>query len=87
MNQSHLANESELEEDTVTAGNTSNASRSINKIWSTTQDPWSSGSINPFTGDFSELMAQESLHVNKDSMPIAVYVLFKEIIHLLMANK
>jgi hypothetical protein len=43
MNQSHLA-KSEFEEDTVTAGDTSNASRSRDKIWSTTQNLWSFGS-------------------------------------------
>lgn len=59
MNQSHLE-KSELEEDTVTAGDTSNASRSRDKIWSTTQDPWSFGSINPFTGDLSEVDTRDT---------------------------
>lgn len=59
MNQSHLE-KSELEEDTVPAGDTSNASRSGDKIWSTIQDPWSFGSINPFTGDLSEVDTRET---------------------------
>jgi hypothetical protein len=51
------------------------------------QDPWSFGGINPFTGGLSELGIQETSHVNRNFMPITVFlVLLKEIIHLLMAD-
>jgi hypothetical protein len=59
MNQSHLV-KSGFEEDTVIAGDTSNASRSRDKICSTTQNLWSFGSINPFTGDLSEVDTRDT---------------------------
>jgi hypothetical protein len=45
-------------------------------IWSRPQDTSNSGGIHPFTGGTSGLMIQEELHVNKDSTPIIVGLLF-----------
>jgi hypothetical protein len=56
-------------------------------IWSRPQNSWNSGGVHPFTGSPSELRIQEPPHVNKDSTPVTVFLLFfMEAIELLVAE-
>jgi hypothetical protein len=56
-------------------------------IWSGLQDTWNSGGVHPYTGGPSGLRIQEVPHMNMDSTPIIVFLLFfREVIQLLVAG-
>jgi hypothetical protein len=67
-------------------GDTVATSGSQVHIWSRSHDTWNSGGVCPFTGDLSELRIQELPHVNKESTPITIPLLFMEVIQLLVAE-
>jgi hypothetical protein len=45
------------------------------QIWSRPQNFWNSSDVLVFTGGLSGLRIQAALHVNKDSTPIAIFLL------------
>jgi hypothetical protein len=55
--------------------------------WPRPQDTWNSGGVHPFTWHPSRVRIQEAPHVNKDSTPITIFLLFfMEVIQLLVAE-
>jgi hypothetical protein len=56
-------------------------------IWSRPQNTWNFGHVHPFTGGPSGVRIQEVPHVNNDSTPVTVFLLFfMEMIQLLVAE-
>jgi hypothetical protein len=56
-------------------------------IWSRPKDTWNSDGVHSFTGGPGELRIQALPHVNKDSIPITVFLLFfMEVIKLSVAE-
>jgi hypothetical protein len=47
---------------------------------------WNSGDVHPFTGGPTTLRIQDTHHVNKDSIPITVFLSFMEVIQMLVAE-
>jgi hypothetical protein len=75
--------ESELEEDTMAAGDNNNVTQS----WSSSQHSWNSGEAHPFIGGPSGLKTQEAPYVNKDSSPTTIFYLsVMDVIPLLVAE-
>jgi hypothetical protein len=79
--------ESELDDDTVPAGDNINVSGSQDNIWLRPQHTCNSGGIHTFIGSLNGLRIQEAPHVNKHSNPVTVFFLFfTEVIQLLVAE-
>jgi hypothetical protein len=48
---------------------------------------WNSGGVHPFTGGNNGLRTQKATHVNKDSAPITIFLLFfMEMMQLLVTE-
>jgi hypothetical protein len=84
MKQPHLI--VNMNEDSTTAGCNCNTSGSQAHVWSRPQDIWNPGCVHPSTGGPCGLI-QEAPHMNKDSTPIAAFLLFfMKVIQLFVAE-
>jgi hypothetical protein len=64
-----------------------NASGSQVHVWPRLHHTWNSGDVHPLTGGPSGLRMQDVPHVNKDSIPITIFLLFfMEVIQLMVAE-
>jgi hypothetical protein len=64
------------DEDVATAGCDSNVSGSQVHIWLRPKHPSNSGDVHPFTGGLSGLKTQKAPHMNKNSIPTAIFLFF-----------
>jgi hypothetical protein len=65
--------------DTLAVGSNSKTSESQGKVWSRPQHTCNSGGVHPFTG-------YKALYMNKDFTPIAIFPIFADVTHLLVAE-
>jgi hypothetical protein len=68
--------EVKFDEGTVALGGNSDASKSQDGIWSRPHHSWNSCSVDHFIGGFSGLTIQLAHHVNKNSTPVTIFMLF-----------